>query len=192
MERERAMEDKASDKTSVKKPTTSADGVLSARTNGICRFIAGFATALGIHYKTSGKSAAETGEVGTTVLAHQRTDLAMDRTYWAAQRTLMGWIRTALSMISFGFTIGKLGQTLHDVEVKGILDRTKTLSISGIAYFLVILGTIALLGAAIQYSRRVHDLCERGMQREMSIEFIVALVLSVMGMGAFTALITKM
>ena len=33
--------------------------------------------------------------------------LAMERTRMAADRTLMGWIRTALSMIGFGFTIFK-------------------------------------------------------------------------------------
>jgi putative membrane protein len=33
--------------------------------------------------------------------------LAIERTRMAADRTLMGWIRTALSMIGFGFTIFK-------------------------------------------------------------------------------------
>ena len=33
--------------------------------------------------------------------------LATERTRMAADRTLMGWIRTALSMIGFGFTIYK-------------------------------------------------------------------------------------
>jgi len=184
------MEDKTSDKTSAKKPTTPTGVVLATSKKGICKFIAVFTAALGIHYGASKKSTSDTSDVGT-LLAHERTDLAMNRTFWAAQRTLMGWIRTALSMISFGFTIGKLGQTLHDVEVKGMLDITKTLSISGIAYFLVILGTVALLGAAMQYIRRIHRLCEQGMQREVSIEFIVSIVLSVMGMAAFTALIAK-
>jgi putative membrane protein len=33
--------------------------------------------------------------------------LALDRTRMAAERTLMAWVRTALSMIGFGFTIYK-------------------------------------------------------------------------------------
>ena len=32
-------------------------------------------------------------------------NLSIDRTRMAAERTLMAWLRTALSMISFGFTI---------------------------------------------------------------------------------------
>jgi putative membrane protein len=31
--------------------------------------------------------------------------LAMERTRMAAERTLMSWVRKALSMITFGFTI---------------------------------------------------------------------------------------
>ena len=37
----------------------------------------------------------------------ESTLLAVDRTRLAHERTLMAWVRTATSMISFGFTIGK-------------------------------------------------------------------------------------
>ena len=33
--------------------------------------------------------------------------LAVQRTRMASERTLMGWVRTAISMISFGFTMAK-------------------------------------------------------------------------------------
>ena len=36
------------------------------------------------------------------------TLLAVDRTRLAHERTLMAWVRTATSMISFGFAIAKL------------------------------------------------------------------------------------
>jgi putative membrane protein len=38
------------------------------------------------------------------------TDLAFERTVLAENRTLMAWIRTAISLISFGFTIYKIFQ----------------------------------------------------------------------------------
>lgn len=141
-----------------------------------------------------GKSTVPKPEAGTsdaTLLAQTRTDLAMDRTYWAAQRTLMGWIRTSLSMISFGFTIGKLGQSLQEVQVTG-LRGTSMIGIDTLAYFLVIIGTVALFGAAVQYKKRVHNLLEQGLPRQLSIEFGVALVLSVMGIVAFGALVMKL
>jgi uncharacterized membrane protein YidH (DUF202 family) len=36
------------------------------------------------------------------------TELAFQRTRQAADRTLMAWMRSSISMISFGFSIGKL------------------------------------------------------------------------------------
>jgi putative membrane protein len=130
----------------------------------------------------------EIGDVSTN-LAHQRTDLAMERNYMAAERTLMGWIRTALSMISFGFTIGKLGQVIQDISVKGIMGSTRTLSIENIAYFLVILGTVALVGAALQYRRRIQELRSMGLRRQIGIAFIMALLLAVIGGFALSGLV---
>ena len=133
----------------------------------------------------------ETVDVGTQ-LAHQRTDLAMDRTYLADERTLMGWIRTALSMISFGFTIGKLGQVLQNVELKGILGNIRTVSIKDIAYFLVVLGTVALFGAALQHWCQVRELRAMGMRRKLSITFFVALSLVAVGGFALTSLVLSL
>ena len=45
------------------------------------------------------------------------TLLAMRRNFMAADRTLMAWIRTAISMIGFGFTLAKLFQALAQQNV---------------------------------------------------------------------------
>ena len=42
------------------------------------------------------------------------TKLAVERTRLAHERTLMAWIRTAMSLISFGFTIYKFFDYLHE------------------------------------------------------------------------------
>jgi putative membrane protein len=151
------------------------------------KILTGIASALGLGRKKK-KGIVDTGDVGTN-LAHQRTDLAMERNYLAAERTLMAWIRTSLSMISFGFTIGKLGQVMHEVNVKGIIGRTRTIGIENIAHFLVILGTVALIGAAWQHRRRMRELYALGLRRQISITFIVALLLAVVGGFALTALV---
>ena len=59
-------------------------------------------------------------------------------------------------MISFGFTIGKLGKVLQDLKFKGPLGNERTLSIQTLGYFLVLLGTVALLGATVQHWRGVR------------------------------------
>jgi putative membrane protein len=135
------------------------------------------------------KPVRKTPEKGSGIEHSVSTDLAMDRTYLADERTLMAWIRTSLSMISFGFTIGKLGQVLHDVEFKGLLGNTRTVGVKSLAYFLVVLGTVALLGAALQHWRRLRELHTMGHGHQFSITFIVALVLAAVGGFALTSLV---
>jgi putative membrane protein len=103
----------------------------------------------------------------------------------------MAWVRTALSMISFGFTIGKLGQALQDDRFSGLLGRN-SFSINNMAYLLVIIGTLALLGANLQHHIRVHALREQGFPRQLSVAAPVALLLVVVGGFAFTALVLQL
>ena len=128
----------------------------------------------------------------STRLAQQRTDLALDRSYLAAERTLMAWIRTTLAMISFGFTLGKLGQVLHSVELKGVLGSSRTVSVDSIAYFLVVLGTLALLGATLQHWFQVREFRAMGLRRQFSIALVVAVLLSVVGGFALSSLVLKL
>ncbi|HEX4513443.1 MAG TPA: DUF202 domain-containing protein [Polyangiaceae bacterium] len=114
------------------------------------------------------------------------TTLAIARTSLAAENTLMGWIRTTLSMIGFGFTIGKIGQVLG--EVKGVF-RMHTFSVKSISDFLVILGTVSLLVACWQYRHRVRGLRKMGLPREASLTLGVALLLVVLGAFALTTLV---
>jgi putative membrane protein len=179
------------DKSSDRSPSPAAASTIGTETGGetrIMKILAGLATALGFGKSSGGTQGAQTGDVNT-LLAHQRTDLAMERSYLAADRTLMAWIRTSLSMISFGFTIGKLGQILRDVEVKGIIIRTRTIDVESIAHFLVILGTLALLFASLQHRHRMKELYAMGLQRQLSITLIVAHMLTVVGGFALSALV---
>ena len=77
----------------------------------------------------------------------QGTSLALERTAMAAERTLMASIRTALSIISFGFTIGKLGEAWLPPKVTWRSGATDT---KRVAYSLVVLGTLSLIMALVQ------------------------------------------
>ena len=120
------------------------------------------------------------------------TTLALDRTHLASERTLMGWIRTALSMISFGFTIGKLGQAVTEIEVKGLLLRERMVSVEQIARFLVSLGLVALLAATVQHLLRLRSYRKLGDRRGFSISVMVAVLLFLVGSFALTALVLKL
>lgn len=128
-----------------------------------------------------------------TGLAVERTSLALNRSYLACERTLMAWIRTSLSMISFGFTIGKVvsAMAVDERVSKSILG--KSFSIDGIAYFLVIVGTGILCVAAYQHRQQVKDLVAMGMPRKkVSLAFVVSLLLAALGLFAFSSLAMHM
>src|SRR5262245_5152254 len=79
-------------------------------------------------------------------LAEQRTDWALMRSFQATERTLMAWVRTALAMISFGFTMVKFFEYLEE-------DRHKPLHFlgpEGVGVTLILIGIVALLVAVLQ------------------------------------------
>jgi putative membrane protein len=177
------MNNNVGDRTPHPKPTSSSAPNVAGGSGAIREILGGFAASLGIARR--GPRQPTEGDLDA------RTVLAMDRTYWAAERTLMGWIRTALSMIGFGFTIGKIGQTLQNIEVKGFRG-IREIGVDSVAYMLVTLGTASLLAATVQYSRRVYELQVHGQQVRPSIGFVVALVLCAMGVVAFTSLVGEL
>jgi putative membrane protein len=125
----------------------------------------------------------------STRLAITRTDLALERSLMAAERTLMAWIRTSLAMISFGFTLGKLADAPSSARVN--LFPGRTTEIIGVAYYLVILGTLALVLATIQNRVEVAGLFRQGLARRPSLAFVIAILLSLLGLFAFTDLVTQ-
>jgi putative membrane protein len=123
----------------------------------------------------------------STQLAIERTDLAVHRNAMAAERTLMAWIRTALSMISFGFTIGKLGEVLASAKVTMAFGRES--DVKHVAYFLVVLGTSSLIMAIVQNRIEVAGLVRMGLKRRPNLALFVAVLLSLIGLLAFTDLV---
>ena len=97
-----------------------------------------------------------------TAMALQRTRWAADRTLWAADRTFIAWLRTAISMIGFGFAIGKAGDAL---AAGGIYADTYSLQIFGCAFIaLAILGLTGALVQEIRIARRLADQGYPGME----------------------------
>jgi putative membrane protein len=91
-----------------------------------------------------------TGQSGTTLLA-------VDRTRRAHERTLMAWIRTATSMISFGFTIYKFlaaqpGRERRFTIVEKILDARN------FAVIMICIGLFGLFFAALENRREMSRL----------------------------------
>jgi putative membrane protein len=86
------------------------------------------------------------------------TELAKERNRAAADRTLMAWIRTALSLIGFGFGfgIGKLHAYLEQSGQPPSLDPIRSSLIFGESF--IFLGMIGLLAAVVQHVRILNRL----------------------------------
>src|SRR5262249_33760330 len=120
--------------------------------------------------------------VGSTALsspastAPTSTELAIDRTWLAHERTLMAWVRTATSMISFSFTVYKFFQFEQKGEHHGGL-----LSPRDFAIFLCGLGTVSLVMATISHHMQIREL-KAQLPRRHSLAMALAIVMSVFGL----------
>ncbi len=74
--------------------------------------------------------------------------LALDRTRLAAERTLMGWIRTSFSMMTFGFMIYKVMQELGQISASNDAPASESRHL-GLA--LAAIGIVALMFACVQH-----------------------------------------
>ena len=84
-------------------------------------------------------------------------DLALRRTFLAHERTLMAWIRTSTSLISFGFTIYKFFEYI--VQTK-LVDRPphRFFGPRSFALCMISVGVAALATAAIDYQHTLKIL----------------------------------
>jgi putative membrane protein len=112
--------------------------------------------------------------------------LALDRTRLAAERNLMAWVRTALSMITFGFTIYKFLQVFQEQATAAVLRPNAPRNL-GLA--LVGIGTFALLVASIQYWKYIKKLRPDRPYRPWDLAFIVASLIGLLGLLVFVSII---
>ena len=83
------------------------------------------------------------------------------RVFFAAERTLLAWVRTGIAIIGLGFVVSRFGLFLRVLAVQ--LDSGRHLAelhghsnVLGIA--LVLLGVASIAGAAVQHGRYIVTL----------------------------------
>jgi len=106
----------------------------------------------------------------------------------AADRTLMAWIRTSLSMNSFGFTIYKLLETYKQSGA----NLPEEHSPRNIGLFLTGMGTFAMVMGVIEYWATLKELRHMKQFRLARPTLLMGLVMAVMGLFLFFAIITKL
>jgi putative membrane protein len=111
----------------------------------------------------------------------QLTDTRDPRIYFAAERTLLAWIRTGLAFMGFGFVVAKFGLFLTMIN-GGTASGHGASLIIGIA--LVLLGMITIAVSAVQHKRFVATLAAQDIPGGGSTRFplFVAWCLAALGL----------
>ena len=114
--------------------------------------------------------------------------LALDRNKLAAERTLMAWVRTALSMISFGFTIYKFLQVIDEQSGVPVLRPNAP---RNVGLVLTGLGTFVVIAASIQHWSYVKNLRTEKPYQPCDLSFIVACLIAILGALIFGSIVFR-
>ncbi|MGO8753139.1 MAG: YidH family protein [Thermoguttaceae bacterium] len=107
------------------------------------------------------------------------------RVRFAAERTLLAWMRTGLAMMGFGFVVARFGLFLREIATAGHIDvhhRATGWSL-WIGVGLIALGVAVSLLASFEYFRFVQ-LSKQGrfyMPRTALLAMVVAVILGLLG-----------
>jgi putative membrane protein len=117
------------------------------------------------------------------------TKLAVDRTFLAHERTMMAWVRTAASMISFGFTIYKFFQ----LELSGRRPAADYLvGPSEFALILIATGVGSLVLATFEHRRSMQLMRTLyGDAVSRSIAGLVAGIVGALGVAAIVLVLLQ-
>jgi putative membrane protein len=128
------------------------------------------------------------GQIQDTVPELDRsTILAIERTRAAYERTMMAWIRTATSLITFGFTIYKFFQ----LEVPRHEERKYLVGPRQFAIAMVCIGLFSLLLATIEYRQNILALRSQIVDKQRSLAVITATLISGLGVIALVLMILR-
>ena len=114
-------------------------------------------------------------------LLQRNAEMECERTQLAYERALMSWVRTAASMISFGFTLYKFFEEMNEREMAG--QRILTPRIAGMV--MIGFGVMTLLLAEVNYVIAIRRLREYYPRARFSFSFVMALLMLSFGLLLF-------
>ena len=109
------------------------------------------------------------------------------RIYFAAERTLLAWVRTGLTLVGMGFVVARFGLFLR--IVRNASDASPSIASTFIGVGLIVLGSIAIAVAAWQHAKFWHGLGKSYQTRvatmRWSVAFALLVALTGLALGAY-------
>jgi len=112
------------------------------------------------------------------------------RVYFAAERTMLAWLRTGIAIMAFGFVVARFGVFLRLLQAQGGTVHTHGVS-PYLGAILVVLGVVATAGGSVQYRHFCHTLPRASIPANSSTVFLLSLswALVVIGLALGVVLI---
>ena len=111
------------------------------------------------------------------------------RVFFAAERTLLAWLRTGLTIIALGFVVSRFGLFVRLLAMQSQESSAAAHSplSAGLGVAFVIVGTLSIVGAAVQHQRFIATLPQSDLPPAYSRAFAFVLALLVGALGLVLA-----
>ncbi|PCI54512.1 MAG: hypothetical protein COB34_07710 [Methylophilaceae bacterium] len=108
------------------------------------------------------------------------------RVFFAAERTLLAWLRTGLTIIGLGFVISRFGLFIQLLGMQPQLSaqHANALSTTILGISFVVMGSLVIATAAIQHKRFVRSLTLQQLPAAYSytLAFAMSMFVAMLGM----------
>ena len=105
------------------------------------------------------------------------------RVYFAAERTMLAWLRTGITIMAFGFVIARFGLFLRLLQAEGAPAAGHGIS-PYLGSALVALGVVATAGGALEYQRFCRTIPPADLPGTSSMRFVLVLSWAMVAIGA--------